>query len=164
MKKALIKASVFNIFLTGLYTSYLSATSLSNQIIFDTYDNVKESKESCPYGSAYGYSSWSKPKVDFLGLHPDTKNWANVSNYTYTEGHGPKLKANIGYGPFTYIAGDLGGAAKTIPANIHKQSRLSMKVYFKTRTYKRKSSYPCETISTFRQYRVDHEAYYAKYR
>lgn len=72
------------------------------------------------------------------------------------------MKADIGYGPFTYVAGNVGNAGKLAQADSNKQTRLYMKVYFNTRTYKRDSAYPCNTTHTYRQQRAYHEAYYAK--
>lgn len=145
-----------------LFPVSLGATETG--VIYDTGEDEKQLKESCSLGSAYGYSSWSKPIQKNIGYHPETKNWAHVSGYFYKEGKGPKISVDIGYGPFTYVSGDVGTSGKFVEANPKKATRLYMRTLFQTRTYKRKSSYPCNTTHTYRQYKVYEERYYAKQR
>lgn len=76
-----------NIFVVLIVLSVSCMPSFSateTGVIYDTFETTSQLRESCTFGGAYGYSSWSKAKVDNIGYHPQTKNWAKVSGYHYT--------------------------------------------------------------------------------
>lgn len=149
-------------FCLGLIASSFASTLSASTI--HTFFNEDLEKETCTWGKPFDYSSWSSPITDNIGYHPSIKHWTYADGYIYLQNRGPKIKVDIGFGPFTYIAGKTGTGAVYIDADSNRASRLYMRVDFKTRTYKKTSSYPCNTTKTFREYKVYEERYYAKYR